>query len=181
MIFREDVSVPDPRDECFKSRPDDGWALYKRGWTYQELSLSPRVVHFGSQEITWHCYHKDVRESDPSGHLKHLNSSNFVPSLVSINWLDNPTLLHKQWYTVVAAYSWRNLTFRKDTLPAIAAFASRVQSCQPSKRYLAGLWEDTLVNEGSRIDSKRLLPDLVLGVPSVPNQVVSLFQWTRAS
>jgi hypothetical protein len=29
--------------------------LLTRAWAYQEQLLSPRVVHFGSQELTWEC------------------------------------------------------------------------------------------------------------------------------
>jgi hypothetical protein len=37
------------------SKTAEGWPLLLRGWVYQEMSLSTRVLHFGSQEVVWQC------------------------------------------------------------------------------------------------------------------------------
>ena len=115
-----------------------GEALYKRGWTFQELNLSRRVLHFGAQEVTWSCREVTVSESEPKGTLA-------LPEHIAVNMSRYDSSLQTLWYRIVGGYSWRNLTFEKDKFPAIAAFASQVQTMNSGKRYVAGLWEDTLL------------------------------------
>ncbi|KAF3010193.1 hypothetical protein E8E14_009881 [Neopestalotiopsis sp. 37M] len=33
----------------------DTWPLLTRGWAFQEMHLSPRVLHFGRDEVIWQC------------------------------------------------------------------------------------------------------------------------------
>lgn len=44
---------------------DTGWPLQKRGWVFQELCLSSRVIHFGPQEVVWQCRSTDESKSRP--------------------------------------------------------------------------------------------------------------------
>jgi len=115
-----------------------GKALYKRGWTFQELSLSRRVLHFGAQEVMWTCREATGCEGEPRG-VPHL------PERVTVNMSGSSSSIQALWYRIVQGYSWRNLTFGKDKFPAIAAFASQVQTMNPGNRYVAGLWENTLL------------------------------------
>src|SRR5690242_8007160 len=48
------ISEFDTSLRSLKAEMDD-WPALCRGWIYQELCLSPRVVHFGAQEIIWQC------------------------------------------------------------------------------------------------------------------------------
>ena len=56
-----------------------------------------------------------------------------------------PDVFQEQWYLTIEAYSWRDLTYHKDRLPAIAAMAKRRERLRPNDQYLAGLWRDTLL------------------------------------
>jgi hypothetical protein len=37
------------------SIPKDAHPIFYRAWTFQEMSLSPRVIFFGKYEISWRC------------------------------------------------------------------------------------------------------------------------------
>ena len=49
-----DVTVLTRRAISHFDRPQD-FPLMKRGWVFQERILSPRVLHFGPQELLWEC------------------------------------------------------------------------------------------------------------------------------
>lgn len=138
LYVRQKFDVPGSRETDLHHRTDDGWPLYKRGWTFQELSLSPRVLHFGPKEVSWSCRERTVCEGEPEGSVNLPRSVLVCPSA-------SRSSLQDLWYEIVEGYSWRTLTFAKDKLPAIAAFASRIRANSIGNRYIAGLWEDTLL------------------------------------
>jgi hypothetical protein len=41
------------------------WPLFTRGWVFQELTLSPRIIHFGPQDVGWQRQHKCERQCEP--------------------------------------------------------------------------------------------------------------------
>ncbi|KAH7084686.1 heterokaryon incompatibility protein-domain-containing protein [Paraphoma chrysanthemicola] len=133
----------DPQDDSL-------WPLLTRAWAFQELSLSPRTIHFGPEGIVWHCRCRweDQRTpmtnvSPPPKFPPTSYSSLWVPKLAKEESMD----LRDSWHTIVSGYSSKKLTFRKDRLPAIAAMASRMRQMRSSDRYLAGLWESSLVHD----------------------------------
>lgn len=136
--FPERLGDSGPRHD-----PED-WPLLKRGWTYQELALSPRTIHFGEQEVFWQCQQSYERQCSTipfqpiSGFAHHSLRSAEVEGL-------GQGYMQRQWYTAVQKYSSRELTFDKDRLPAIAAIAERISTFRPNDRYLAGLWESTVL------------------------------------
>jgi len=110
--------------------------ILTRGWTYQELYLSPRVLHFTSQEVMWECHSMQRCESKCHERTQGLPDRRFV---------EDDDELRMQWCERVEAYSPLQLTFVKDRLPAIAAIAKRMQDVRGDSEYLAGLWRDTLL------------------------------------
>lgn len=132
------VCAPPGTDFRTYHSPHDPWPLFKRAWVYQEFTLSPRVVHFGTQEVIWHCTTVSKRPQsmsrifeDRSGKVKHKKF--------------NTDSYRQQWYRTIEAYSWRHLTFHSDKLPAIAAIARNQQKFRPTDQYLAGIWKETLL------------------------------------
>lgn len=115
------------------------WPLFERGWAFQELNLSPRVIHFVAQEVFWQCRCMVARESKPRLDLR---SCKWEFPRVFVD--EGEWSLSEQWHQVVAAFTKRSLTFQKDRLPAIAAMAKQMQNFGFRGRYLAGLWENTL-------------------------------------
>jgi hypothetical protein len=89
----------------------------------------------------WSCRNGLVRESDPCGTF---SSRISTVGLISVNLKEHKQSIQRLWYDIVESYSRRSLKFPSDVLPAIAAFSSKFQDTQPEKRYLVGLWEDTL-------------------------------------
>ncbi|EUC40949.1 hypothetical protein COCMIDRAFT_40810 [Bipolaris oryzae ATCC 44560] len=132
---RRRIRVPSRKPQFMDMLSDDGFPLYKRGWVFQELSLSPRVIHYGREELIWHCRANSRYEGVPKGFYN-------LPTLVRADLRGFSTQL--MWHKIVASFSWRKLTFEKDRLPAIAAFATLIQPQDCEKRYIHGLWEETL-------------------------------------
>lgn len=59
-----------------------GWAyppLNHRAWVLQERLMSPRVVHFESEQVHWECHSNQMCETYPVG-LPHLYSHGKLPS-----------------------------------------------------------------------------------------------------
>jgi hypothetical protein len=127
------------QDPTLQGSKHYGWPLLRRGWVFQELSLSPRTIHFLKDEVMWQCRSKREQESQ-ANIVTSGDEIYFYPNFSFVNNED----LRRQWYDIVNAYSWRDLTFSKDRLPAIAAMATRMQDQRPGDRYLAGLWQSSL-------------------------------------
>jgi hypothetical protein len=51
------------------------------------------------------------------------------------------------WRTIVDHYSKLSLTFPKDVLPALSGLAKMFLQMRPGDRYLAGLWEQSLIDD----------------------------------
>ena len=112
------------------------WPLLHRAWVYQERKLSSRVVHFGKDQLYWECNSgfeaEDGSEKYSAGSLK-LKSTLAEPD--------------QDWRHAVEHYSWLNLTFEKDRLPAISAVVKRMQPLRPNDVYVAGVWTSSLLHD----------------------------------
>lgn len=123
----------------------DQWPLLTRGWVYQEMRLSRRVIHFCQHEVIWECDSRRYSESGRS-HERLDDEEQFL--LYSYEYVpyhlmaDDPRRL---WYRTVEEYSRLSLSFENDKLPALSALTQKMQLMRPDSRFLAGLWEDTLV------------------------------------
>ena len=130
--------------------------LSTRAWCCQERLLSPRVLHFGVNQIYWECRHC-IRSED---NFEEGRSRRRVDTLFAAieskddhakievdprEYVSSASFL-KIWYNGVVEkdYSHRNLTYGKDKLIALAGLARAIHSTQPM-RYYAGLWEDNLL------------------------------------
>ncbi|PSN72530.1 HET-domain-containing protein [Corynespora cassiicola Philippines] len=114
--------------------------LFSRAWTFQELFIAKRVVHFGNEGVTWQCQ-------------KELESQCLSP--ISLDFGSPVTSIHTRgsvvdfsWKELLWEYTSRELSFFKDRLPAIAAVAEMKQKLHgKEKEYIAGLWKDSLLND----------------------------------
>jgi hypothetical protein len=113
---------------------------------FQEMALSPRVIHFAPDEVVWQCRFKCEPESEPNKDQKWMRRRRSYVSIRSPLKLE-AEVLPRQWHDIVHSYSERALTFTKDRLPAIAAIATRIQESRPQDRYLAGLWQSSLCED----------------------------------
>lgn len=125
----------------------DQFPLMSRAWVYQERMLSPRFLHFGTQELIWECFQDSSCEC--SGWRP--NEKTLWPNpkrILSPSTLEHPTFLGMeivhQWRLAVVDYSTMQLTQESDILPALAGIANTIKNIT-NYTYLAGLWKESLV------------------------------------
>lgn len=127
--------------------------LLTRGWAFQERLLSARVLHFGPQELFWECrelvtceckgigqWEKDANIVTYQGAPPKITHNRFVSVSAT------PGQLHARWRSMVEEYCRRSLTVGTDRLPGFAGVATEMQGYL-HQRYIAGLWEDSLVTD----------------------------------
>ncbi|OCK76738.1 HET-domain-containing protein, partial [Lepidopterella palustris CBS 459.81] len=133
-----------------------GSVLRTRGWVLQESFLSPRTIHFGSEQMFWECTAETIGE----GTMNPIPAyDNTISSLewTSWDWLWNkrflipPLLLncirvwYNRWYRLVSNYSSRRLTVSDDIFPALSGLAVAF-NVYLQDEYIAGLfWKDILL------------------------------------
>ena len=141
---------------------DSAWPLLKRGWVYQELRMSRRVIHFGSQEVVWQCRNGRRSESGLNDRKISILSREAHLRSQSKDQVHNGEL-YKRWHSTVANYSNRDLTCAKDKFPALAALILE-ELLQREDKFLAGLWESTLIHDlGWRARHAKDRPEVLLG------------------
>ncbi|KAG9237206.1 heterokaryon incompatibility protein-domain-containing protein, partial [Amylocarpus encephaloides] len=122
---------------------EDEWPLLTRGWVLQERLLSPRMLHFGAQELVWECAAGITCECSQSGNSRSsLRSKSHHDGVLAQG--DKPVDFRNRWRDVVGEFCKLDLTFSKDRLPALGGLATQMKRYR-SGRYLAGLWEDSLI------------------------------------
>jgi Heterokaryon incompatibility protein (HET) len=117
--------------------------LLKRAWVYQERLLSPRVLHFGDRELFWECMETMSCECapfySPTDGLK-LGNSHVLKASAPFREIV------LRWHEMVQEYTPLALSRPTDRLPAILGCAIDMQRFRKG-RYLAGLWEDSLIED----------------------------------
>jgi len=145
--------------------------LLSRAWAYQERLLSPRVLHFGPQEVFWECMQDldcechELKWGETQGkHMGTYISSDKVgqlPPKVShyaalhvglgrrtrsnkVSEEQRTQKLLMRWEEMVQEYTNRALTFSSDRLPAFSGVAAEMVDALDGKmRYCAGQWAET--------------------------------------
>ncbi|KAH7066308.1 heterokaryon incompatibility protein-domain-containing protein, partial [Paraphoma chrysanthemicola] len=141
-----------------KARP-----LKQRGWVLQEEVLSPRGLHFGSDQIWWDCHCFTSRESFPDLEKdKSLTETAGYWSTTGIARNDFGILrcllkfqkrarlygnkskeIFRAWYNLVHVYCQRELTFVSDILPALTGLAMAVAKSH-NLQYVNGIWKEDI-------------------------------------
>jgi hypothetical protein len=120
--------------------------LYRRGWAFQELMLSPRSIHFKEHQMYWKC-HTGLRSED--GTLdeseKQWNESNiFSRSGGGTIDFSTPDNSRSTWWHWVYDFTTRSLTRPEDRVAAITGmlrYFQRVTGDTP----MLGLWEKSFI------------------------------------
>ena len=125
--------------------------LNRRAWVIQERLLSPRVLHYGKDQLLWECHELDACETYPHGLPSipanaHTLFKGLDPEIdgrrlrkVSNNEPDPDLDPYHLWAKVVQAYTSCDLSEPGDKLIAISGIAKRFRSML-NDAYLAGLW-----------------------------------------
>ncbi|KAF4450357.1 hypothetical protein F53441_6481 [Fusarium austroafricanum] len=133
--------------------------LRDRGWTMQERILSPRLIHYASDQLYWECYH-GIQESEDELHW--MGRSVSIAKIVHrMNAPEDDEAKKKElrykelrhmlyyWYVLLIGgdYSHRSLTYHDDKLLAIGGVARALEDIHPMG-YAVGHWcedDDELV------------------------------------
>ncbi|KAK5999198.1 hypothetical protein PT974_01589 [Cladobotryum mycophilum] len=147
---------------------DDTIPIWTRAWVFQERLLSPRLLIFGSEELSWQCSghnkcecgldeseeqtRKLMTEWEHDIHIRFPSAS----SRKNLNLIlgENPShvQLRMAWRLMIEAYSQLHFTYRKDTMYAIAGLAKNFNARLGEKKYFAGIWYDETAEEITETD-----------------------------
>jgi hypothetical protein len=120
--------------------------LLERGWVYQQRLLSPRVLHFQNNELTWECGQSSECECEERADhpifmgIKH-------PKEEHARVLESPSFaaLVNCWHQLVQEFSRLKLSFTKDKLPALSGLAKQMSHCREDYQYIVGMWDYTIL------------------------------------
>lgn len=120
--------------------------LYGRGWVLQERLLAKRSIIFTRKQIFYRCAGAYTSESGDFCHFPEEISQGYemLESVSIVNLTARNSSL--MWAKVLTQYNNTALTIPGDKLVALSGVARKFGEVHGSK-YLAGLWEHTLLND----------------------------------
>jgi hypothetical protein len=113
----------DPTRYIFENDSEDikgSW--YSRGWVFQEIALSPKLLIFGKTMVRF-----QIREQTEERYF----------------YQPEEMLNHDGWRHLVESYCNRELTYEHDKFPAVSGLA-KLYAEQLQDQYLAGIWRRDL-------------------------------------
>ena len=154
----------------------------------QERLLSPRLIHFGPQELMWECNESAATESHPCGLPDAVDGTDFKRkmhflALDSAGATSTPAFVdYSAWEEIVHRYSRTQLTKITDKLIALSGLAKRMQAVFKSE-YIAGLWRQALPDEllWSVIEAEMTIKKSTGKDPSAPSFPYIAPSWSWAS
>lgn len=149
----------EPRFEVGHLAGDQNHGLLDRGWVLQERLLSPRVVFFGANEVSWECMSGEACSCEPI--LSPYKVQKYSPrepmnpkaafcqasGKVCEELHMNDERLPAAWHNVVNAYTGLRLSRATDVFPALAGLARQVKETRFGDQYIAGLWKRTIMQD----------------------------------
>ena len=154
----------DHDDGLFALIEEDFWDFYvnespllQRAWVQQEVSLAPRVLHFGQQQLFWDCCEMKACETFKRG----LHPAIRFDSTRLEEAVADPTLKMRVppgpgseqvlscldwWCELLNRYTNCSLTKESDKLVALSGLAKQVDPLLQAT-YLAGLWSTHIVHQ----------------------------------
>jgi hypothetical protein len=124
--------------------------LLSRGWVFQEMAMSPRILYWTKDAVYWECHELAASEYHP----KRLTVGEYKTS--PAQWIKRTLATPRnkfnssgelfslqKWYDIVESFSTLKLSCLTDKLPAMSGLAKAVQEYAPDT-YLAGIWQRQL-------------------------------------
>ncbi|KAK3390159.1 hypothetical protein B0H63DRAFT_446304 [Podospora didyma] len=143
--------VQDDQDDWRKQAADmsqliDNAPLLSRGWAFQERILSPRVLHFGANELVWECMEGLACQCDPRSPQGGIKASlgSILRAGPSMGGGTTKLTAAMHWLNLVNQYGGLSLTFWDDKLAAISGLAKRTLQFDEGDQYVAGFWKGDL-------------------------------------
>lgn len=135
--------------------------LNRRAWVTQERMLSPRILHFGMQQMFWECRAMEACEAFPGGLPKALDPLTFIvrtglkrmqtfvrenENNLSEELEDLGTDGYEYWDGILDVYTRSSLTRPEDKLIALSGLVKEM-SLLLKDNNLAGLWKNRFASE----------------------------------
>ncbi|KAH0352648.1 hypothetical protein KCU83_g3358, partial [Aureobasidium melanogenum] len=142
----------------------------KRAWTLEERLISPRLLGFGTNFLSWHCTSANfifdgtktlgdpdspfvpTRYSQLDGLIRDVRLGRISESCPKKELRDRLCC----WTLLVEEYTQRGLTSPEDRLRALGGLAATFQDLLPQCNYRAGLWHGTGPNNRNLLLSQLL-------------------------
>lgn len=122
--------------------------LDSRGWAFQESTLSPRLLIYGTMDVSWRCSTKTF-ETISGGSNERFIPSPRLPNEISVDRSlpeEKIKIQNQAWRSLMIDYTSRSLTFPTDRLSAIAGVTAEFGKLF-NDEYLVGMWRKTLKND----------------------------------
>lgn len=119
--------------------------LADRAWCYQELKLSPRIIHYCATELVWECRTRLDCECGELTDECNLGNQTIAAPLQGNFSRFNAAELGAMWRDMVEDYTKRKLTIESDIFPALNGLAAHFNHTCLSD-YMAGLWQKDLAH-----------------------------------
>ena len=163
-LFARKVPVHLPSRLSHQNKEGPSFPTLERAWIFQERMLATRVLHFGPDELAWECLQETVCECAPDQEREPVETMDYKSRVgnyyfpYDLSW--RPKLYHnigywqevdekdlcRFWFSLVEKYSQLKLTYPEDCLLAFSGIATEFSKAARS-RYVAGLWEKTLIQD----------------------------------
>ena len=118
-----------------------------RGWTFQEERLAQRVLIFGETKFFLDCKTYEQSQDTERREIRPNWATSVGGDDSGAQRKGTETTIHwGSWRAICKHYSFRELTYPEDKLPAISGMAHRIFNNVQSE-YLAGLWRDNLMHD----------------------------------
>ena len=129
--------------------------LNRRAWVLQERTLSPRIIHFGKDQLFWECSELEACEMFPAGIPREISTEKYKARCPLTQNNDSGGISKSKldrkdfsvfWWLVVTAYTKCSLTYSTDKLIAISGLAEELRTITGDE-YVYGLWRRDLVQQ----------------------------------
>jgi hypothetical protein len=144
---RRTADILDRRETLWHTfgSPNIHSTLDTRGWVLQERLLSTRTLHYGSSELSWECNVNTLCECQVKPHPRgpkddinrNIRSRLRIARSPQATGRENLGSSTNDWMHMVEMYTARELSNKRDRLPAMAGLASAMGK---ANEYLCGLW-----------------------------------------
>jgi hypothetical protein len=125
-------------------------AISTRAWVTQERFLSPRVLHFTSDQLFWESEELYACETFPKGlpDVYDKSSSWYYRTRAGPDETlhQNKPGNYEIWGRICQDYTRSKLTYTSDKLIAFAGIVGEFQTRLPHDTYVAGLWKNDIIN-----------------------------------
>lgn len=123
--------------------------LLGRGWVYQEVLLSPRILFFLDHEIMWRCHEYKVCQcarydaDERTGYDKNIAAERESTGTQYVSRRAHRQISSRSWANIIEDYAAMTFTYPKDRLPALAGVAEEFGK-EKQWTYICGLWQEDI-------------------------------------